>query len=616
MAATSEPAPPSPHWEWDGDTPEASTCLRLRLALPEAVRSLSDLDVSVESRPAGEERLVVLAAGGSVLLDLPLPGKGEDSGALRASFGRRTRQLKVSVPIKGHPLQEESLPGLVQHLAALPTSACNAAAPSPAADPMNWIKLQLAGSAVTVCDKSGGSGCTAGRHLVAARALRAGDLLLEDRALLATVSDKYLSRLCAACVQPLPASSKPQPDCAQCHAVLYCSEECRANDAPQHKAECDFLKAYHKQRPGGATGGMRLVLRLLWELEKRAGGGPPSGWDIFAKLFQEVPLEAPRCEDDTAPLAVFRKERAKTLRHEMDTKAANLKRMMGNMALTQEDIVSALAKLQANGIGICNADGGNLGTGARAMRDIVPGEALTIGYTELYETTEVRQRSLFAAKGFQCLCPRCEARLDAGEGDGCIAAWSNPRRAGAWLFHPDELRAMGRGAEEVSADIDPNTVKVMTEQDGVWRERLARGLAYLGPGARDRQLRRRPAGLRATASAERPGEDPGGERRQAPPAPCRPGALGAIQEHCCALHPGRAYLLRSLGEMTMKQALAARRASPMQAKLLLAGSVKQLQDAEATLALGYGGDHPDVTALQKLRDTAQTLLQRIKAAPA
>eukprot|EP00873_Tetraselmis_striata_P027332 jgi/Tetstr1/447596/TSEL_003748.t1 len=99
MAATSEPAPPSPHWEWDGDTPEASTCLRLRLALPEAVRSLSDLDVLVESRPAGEERLVVLAAGGSVLLDLPLPGKGEDSGALRASFGRRTRQLKVSVPI-------------------------------------------------------------------------------------------------------------------------------------------------------------------------------------------------------------------------------------------------------------------------------------------------------------------------------------------------------------------------------------------------------------------------------------------------------------------------------------------------------------------------------------
>jgi len=491
--------------------------------------------------------------------------------------------------------------------------------------------------------------------------------LLEDRALLATVSDKYLSRLCAACVQPLPASSKPQPDCAQCHAVLYCSEECRANDAPQHKAECDFLKAYHKQRPGGATGGMRLVLRLLWELEKRTGGGAPSGWDIFAKLFQEVPLEAPRCEDDTAPLAVFRKERAKTLRHEMDTKAANLKRMMGNMALTQEDIMSALAKLQANGIGICNADGGNLGTGvyplawlfnhscdpnvllsfrglhlqARAMRDIVPGEALTIGYTELYETTEVRQRSLFAAKGFQCLCPRCEARLDAGEGDGCIAAWSNPRRAGAWLFHPDELRAMGRGAEEVSADIDPNTVKVMTEQDGVWRERLARGLAYLGQareiGSSD-AARQASALQQAQSALEKILEESTGKLHPHhairfaamqgaadaakglgnPEAGVRhaQGALGAMQEHCCALHPGRAYLLRSLGEMTMKQALAARRASPMQAKLLLAGSVKQLQDAEATLALGYGGDHPDVTALQKLRDTAQTLLQRIKAAPA
>jgi uncharacterized protein with von Willebrand factor type A (vWA) domain len=38
--------------------------------------------------------------------------------------------------------------------------------------------------------------------------------------------------------------------------------------------------------------------------------------------------------------------RVKTLQHELDTKAANMKRLMQNMSLTTEDIKSTLAKLQ------------------------------------------------------------------------------------------------------------------------------------------------------------------------------------------------------------------------------------------------------------------------------
>mmetsp|Transcript_13021 Transcript_13021/g.36624 ORF Transcript_13021/g.36624 Transcript_13021/m.36624 type:complete len:752 (+) Transcript_13021:215-2470(+) len=737
-----------PSWKLDSGQPDS---LRLDITLPESVQSIRDLDVSVENL-GGSEQLVVAVPShqNAILLKVSFPGVGEDSEGLRASFSKRTRQLKITV---------SKPPGLCAVAPTLETAAADdsadaggAAGPSgavaaevcdvegsveantgglaggsPAASdmanrstmpgpvlpsispvkpgqgpastragaaagadfandvrqkvdvllksaehlsgggaPMDELRLRLSGFPVAMrgSPTSSGSGCCSGRHLVAQCSLPAGTVVLEDEPLVAAVSDKYRAALCAHCLKRLPPeSSGGGTPCDSCHALLYCGHDCRESDKANHEVECSFLKMYLAKNPGAGVQGMRLILRLLWMRHCSRGGG---GWSLF-DLMQEIPLNQQPAADTPPAMAEFTAERWRQLLDEISGKAKKLRAILTNVGVSEAEIASVLSKLQANLVGISNWLGGNLGSGvypvawlfnhscepnvvlsfrgtrlvARTMTEVVEGEALTIGYTELYETTDVRQRNLFSSKGFICQCPRCDCLLVPGEGAGCIAAWTNPRRAGGWLFFPGDVCICAQADSEAGdgGELDGSAIKVMTEQNQVWRERVGRGLTYL---ARARELpesdpRHSSALEQALEVLEKVLQESSGRLHQhhAIRFTAMQGAADAakalgqtdacltharaaaecMREHCGENHPGRARLLQLLGECEMRQGVQQLKGDPMRAKLLLAGSRRQLQEGLHILAVAYGDDHPDLQPLMKSYQTAAGLLDRLKKGP-
>lgn len=98
-------------------------------------------------------------------------------------------------------------------------------------------------------------------------------------------------------VPPRPTGSSPwnaQPQdkllCKTCHAVFYCSDACRQEDAFLHKLECPRLAA----SPNGVTTTARLAARMHWMREAGCLVGeyrlPPPASRFFTEPLRGGPL--------------------------------------------------------------------------------------------------------------------------------------------------------------------------------------------------------------------------------------------------------------------------------------------------------------------------------------
>ncbi|XP_001848113.2 SET and MYND domain-containing protein 4 [Culex quinquefasciatus] len=77
-----------------------------------------------------------------------------------------------------------------------------------------------------------------GRGLVAERNFKAGDVILNEKAILSVVAVAFKYLYCSRCGIPNQHSLIPCPNCVHC---MYCSEECLAEDSRMaHRYECSF----------------------------------------------------------------------------------------------------------------------------------------------------------------------------------------------------------------------------------------------------------------------------------------------------------------------------------------------------------------------------------------
>lgn len=99
--------------------------------------------------------------------------------------------------------------------------------------------------------------CDMGRHIVAARDILPGDVLIIEKSYASVLLPDVYSTYCSHCLQ----RSNSLIPCDHCTMVLYCSESCRAQNWEQsHRIECDLLPSLLKY---GSNKMELLAVRIL-----------------------------------------------------------------------------------------------------------------------------------------------------------------------------------------------------------------------------------------------------------------------------------------------------------------------------------------------------------------
>eukprot|EP00929_Paragymnodinium_shiwhaense_P074932 TRINITY_DN38322_c0_g2_i1.p1 TRINITY_DN38322_c0_g2~~TRINITY_DN38322_c0_g2_i1.p1 ORF type:complete len:335 (+),score=33.63 TRINITY_DN38322_c0_g2_i1:116-1006(+) len=265
-----------------------------------------------------------------------------------------------------------------------------------------------------------------GRHLVAARPLREGELLLAcEEADVATVREKLVDKTCAQCFftkldQPLPLA------CETCRYVFYCSERCGELGLARHQAaECAALARLRSCSGGGQdTAKLRLATQIMYRRRSArcdATTGEAAigladlctGIDVF-----KTQLTWPE-----------RRGRFKALASEFATLCHD------DFTWEYEELEAVLGQIQCNsfelskrhrkrdlGVGMyagaslfnhsCQPNVIRVQQGSRleflASRDVAKEEALCIAYTDPRLPKAARQHELWDRYGFHCRCVSCE----------------------------------------------------------------------------------------------------------------------------------------------------------------------------------------------------------------
>ena len=120
-----------------------------------------------------------------------------------------------------------------------------------------------------------------GRHIVAARNLKAGELVFAEDPFAQTIHDARQSTHCHLCYSALRDSQQQPVVCGDCKQVCYCSPECARGGMLAHEAECDVLSHLAASGATAALQGMR-GLRLFIRLVHRSFDDP--------EAFKEVKL--------------------------------------------------------------------------------------------------------------------------------------------------------------------------------------------------------------------------------------------------------------------------------------------------------------------------------------
>ncbi|XRB24661.1 [histone H3]-lysine4/36 N-trimethyltransferase SMYD [Pseudoscourfieldia marina] len=267
-----------------------------------------------------------------------------------------------------------------------------------------------------------------GRHAVATQDVKVGTEVFSSLPYAAVISDKYADKLCHACFAPL--GSTPRLCAGGCAFAAYCSTECAANDAADHKHECTLLAALKAANQAAGSRGLRLFARVL---NKRARE-PAEAFAAVAAL------------DEGASGSGDEAERARFL-----GMAGAVNKLVPPASRMDDvaELARLIAKVHNNLHGVSNMRGEQVahalypsasffnhscwpscvvGFSGRALRvhcidpnGVAAGGILSIAYTEVYASEPVRAQNLLEKKGFRCACDRCKSPRDA---DVSLTAWA------------------------------------------------------------------------------------------------------------------------------------------------------------------------------------------------
>ena len=308
-----------------------------------------------------------------------------------------------------------------------PSSADN-----PWAEALAPFGLGLAGGVVG--DPAGG-----GRGLIALRPFARGDVLMRTPPSAAVLSRERSSGRCHHCFRAVPKLLR----CSACSHARYCCASHQRAAWADHRGECAMLRACKPRVPGVS---MLLLARTLRLLDPSRGGAGPNGaggdgtrWAVGGAAVRSLCSQLERFpEERRAQMCEQAAMLCSLLEHAFNSSppiglAADL---LGTIAINGHTVCDD--ELAEIGIGLyplaaltnhdCDPSaaqtfGDNAELTLRALRDLAPGDAVTIGYIDLAATTSARRKALRDSYLFECRCARCVA--------GDAAASSAARAVGA-----------------------------------------------------------------------------------------------------------------------------------------------------------------------------------------
>ncbi|CAE8626598.1 unnamed protein product [Polarella glacialis] len=277
----------------------------------------------------------------------------------------------------------------------------------------------------------------------ASRQLLAGEVALEAPALVSCVFPLHAASYCAFCIRRQPVDI-----CSGCDLVGYCSQRCREADSPDHGVECRAIRSlsgclreadsdvWHQ---GNALLDALLVARIA-----RAELLKDSGAALLASPFMGRPnvlramLKAPSlkipvaiAEATLATASEFPGLLPESWKCRLNTQSrqANLERLVAILMQLQINAICVLEHMWFEPVGEALFVNGALanhscapncqfmtcfgGEGVRpvlklrCLRDIAPGEDLTVSYDDQARPVWERRARLESSHWFLCKCARC-----------------------------------------------------------------------------------------------------------------------------------------------------------------------------------------------------------------
>ncbi|CAK4129895.1 unnamed protein product [Aphanomyces euteiches] len=241
-----------------------------------------------------------------------------------------------------------------------------------------------------------------GDGAVATRAIRAGTCILRSDPVVAVPLDMAIT--CAYCFAPGARR------CGLCKVFHYCSRQCQLADWAVHSAECKYLAKHLHENPITPT--LLMAVRFLRN---------PSAMNAVSHLVSNVQSHLPSQREDYRTMSMLVMSVLTAM------KSSNLPSIEAIMAL--------FAQFNCNAFTLCTLQQVPVGIGMfpdaallnhscapnciltfhkrqlqiRTIRDVSPGEELTISYIELMSSHTTRQEELLASYFFTCKCSRCLA---------------------------------------------------------------------------------------------------------------------------------------------------------------------------------------------------------------
>lgn len=264
--------------------------------------------------------------------------------------------------------------------------------------------------------------------------VQAGTVVFESDPYAAVHSGSTWAARCAGCF--VEAASAAVQRCGGCRRVVYCSVKCqRADWRAGHRTECSTLKAC-PMPDGGLQSSLWLMVRVLLRhlAADKADGGDPDWADVMALVGHR---------DDNTPQQMEMYGRATVYVTAMASDAVE--------AVGVRTVVGLFCRFFCNNFTVVDEELNSVGVGLyplggllnhscdpnclalfrgqrqviRCVKDVAPGEEVTIGYIELGRPLLCRRLELASSYFFPCACARCAAppppdgRLSDMRCEGC-----------------------------------------------------------------------------------------------------------------------------------------------------------------------------------------------------
>ncbi|KAL4073526.1 hypothetical protein J3A83DRAFT_4229177 [Scleroderma citrinum] len=310
----------------------------------------------------------------------------------------------------------------------------------------------------------------------ASTVIQPGSTILSVRPHVFSLSSPYLDSHCSGCVGS-PGSGLKR--CTRCRKVWYCNPTCQNNDWPIHKLECFSLQNWAASAPSDAVSvpsdAVRCLGRILWQIKRKGVNSiwvkeiqamqsnrkiiQPSAVDAHAHLAQAVVrylgLSSPTELEEYGIMSTA------------DLVDLISRFVINTVALTSPSLtpigvsVSPLVALinhscTPNVVVVFPHDRKDSEKGMKviALKDIMPGEGITMSYIDTTLPRGLRQKALTETYGFQCQCKACTefTTVDTRE-----AVWC-PKSCGGTCSLPTEERRITRCTICGAALTDPDAV--------------------------------------------------------------------------------------------------------------------------------------------------------------